>query len=476
MNATAAGAQSENSPQFRGVVEVLAEAIAEHRIPGAAVGVLAGGREEHAVLGLASLASLRPVTERTRFQIASITKTYTAAAVWQLIERGALELDGRVRRYLPGLRLADEATAEVVTVRNLLEHTAGWFADEVIDDGTDDDGELARYVDEYLPTLPQIFECGQFFSYSNSALQLLGRLVEVTTGLTFGTALHRGLIGPLGLDHTTFDRSTVLDGLYADGHTAMPVNGRDAVLVQTPVWLPRSVDPAGGLWSTTRDVLRYARMHWGEPALLKPATLQAMQEPAVAVPGLGLHMGRSWFVQEVDGVRAISHDGDTFGQHAVLLIVPEHRFAFVVMLNGQSGAEAALAALDAALSAYPDVAPLSGKVGLMRSVLAADDAEPVPVAAGKLREYEGRYVDPGQTTTLSLATGESGPVLQKTTELTPAPGAWRPPVDAPPAEPLDVRFLAPDLAAAGGWRMPFVRDRDGEVGWIADGLRLRPRA
>ena len=77
-----------------------------------------------------------------------------------------MELDGPVRRYLPGLRLHDEATAEVVTVRNLLEHTAGWFADEVIDDNTDDDGALARYVDEHLPTLPQIFECGQFFCRS----------------------------------------------------------------------------------------------------------------------------------------------------------------------------------------------------------------------------------------------------------------------------------------------------------------------
>jgi CubicO group peptidase (beta-lactamase class C family) len=466
---------ADASPRFRDVADALVIAMREFRIPGAALGILADGTEEHATFGQASLASQRPVTPETLFQIASVTKTYTATAIWRLIDRGALALAAPVRRYLPDLLLADESTAASVTVANLLEHTSGWFSDEVFDDG-DDDEALSRFVDQRLPGQPQLFRCGEMFSYSNSAFQLLGRLIEVTTGTTFHAALDRLLFDPLGVHDTTLDRAAVLGRLYADGHTAMPVNGQDAVLVQTPVWLPRCVDPAGGIWSTTRDVLRYARIHLGDSPdgvaeFVKPASLRTMQEPAVAVPGLGLHMGRSWFVQEVGDLRVISHNGDTSGQHAVLLAVPERRFAFVVLLNGQPGAAAALAALDAALAGYPGLAALSGRVGLMRSLLAPADLETIELSREQLQAYEGRYVDPGQITTFRFA-GES---LEKVSELTPAPGAWRPAFASPPAEPIKVRFAEPDLAVAGGVRIPFVRRADGSIGWMADGLRLRPR-
>lgn len=469
-----ASVAADASAPFRDAADALVAGMRNARIPGGALGIMVDGREEHATFGLASLASERPVTPATLFQIASITKTYTATAIWRLIDQGALALDAPVRRYLPDLQLSDEATAAQVTVSNLLEHTAGWFSDEVFDDGDDDDA-LSRFVEQRLPRQPQLFSCGELFSYSNSAFQLLGRLIEVVTGETFQSAVRRLLFDPIGARDTMLERSAVLGRPYADGHTAMPVNGQDAVLVQTPVWLPRCVDPAGGIWSTTRDLLRYARIHLGHPgvpALVKPESRQAMQEPAVAIPGLGLHMGRSWFVEEVDGLRVISHNGDTSGQHAVLLMVPEVRFAFAVLLNGQPGAVAALAALDAALAGHPELAALSGRVGVMRSLFAPADPDTITLTGEQLNAYAGRYVDPGQTTTVRIV-GES---LEKASQLTPAPGAWRPAFASPPAEPIAVTFTAPDLAVAGGVRIPFVRRADGRVGWMAEGLRLRPRS
>jgi hemophore-related protein len=92
-----------------------------------------------------------------------------------------------------------------------------------------------------------------FFSYNNSASILLGLLIEEVTGTTYNTAIGNLLL----------DRSAVLQRPHSDGHYAGPVNGNDGVAVQAPLWLPRSVDPAGGMWCTTRDVLRYARMHLG---------------------------------------------------------------------------------------------------------------------------------------------------------------------------------------------------------------------
>ena len=462
------------SPEFRAVADALVAAMREARIPGAALGILAGGREEHASFGVASLSSLRPVNPNTLFQIGSLTKTFTATAVWRLIDEGKLALDAPVRRYLRGLRLRDEATITAVTVANLLEHTAGWYGDEGFDTG-DDAFALTRYVDTRLPELPQLFECGEFFSYSNSAFSLLGRLIELSVTTDYNDAMVKLVLGPLGLANTVLDREAVLKRPYADGHTAMPVNGRDTVAVQTPLWVPRSADPAGGIWSTTRDVLRYARLHLGlEPPgrtrIVTPASLQAMQEPAVGIPGLPLSMGRSWFSQDVDGLRVISHDGDTGGQHTVFVAVPQRRFAFILLLNGQPGAMAGLAALNEALARYPGLGPLSGKVGLISALLVAPDT-PKAGPGEQLRAYAGRYADPGMTETFRM----TGPGLERTVEPTPEPGSWQPAIVAPPPGPEPVGFLERDIAVSGGMRLPFVRNRDGRVGWVADGLRLRPR-
>jgi CubicO group peptidase (beta-lactamase class C family) len=83
-----ANVAADASPQFPTAADALLVAMREACIPGGALGILADGREEHATLGLASLASERPVMPETVFQIASVTKTYTATAIWRLIEQG----------------------------------------------------------------------------------------------------------------------------------------------------------------------------------------------------------------------------------------------------------------------------------------------------------------------------------------------------------------------------------------------------
>lgn len=473
------GLARDASPQFRAVTEALVAAMRSARIPGAALGILSGGREEHATVGLASLSSRRPVTPETLFQIGSLTKTYTATAIWRLVDDGDLQLQEPVRRYLRGLRCSDEQTAATVTVANLLEHTAGWYGDDFIETGEDSDA-LSRFVETRLPELPQQFRCGEFFSYNNAAFQLLGRIVEVSAGTDYNDAMQQLVFGPLGLTNTVLDRGAVLGRPYADGHTAMPINGRDSVAVQSPLWIPRNADPAGGIWSTTRDVLRYARMHVEggrpgparRPALLKPASVRAMQEPAVQVPGLELSMGRSWFVQDVEGLRVISHLGDTLGQHTAFVAVPERGFAFILMLNGQPGGVAGLTALDAALTQYRGLAGLSGKAGLIPALRVPADAATAKLPRSQLNEYAGRYADPGVTDDFRV----DGVGLQRSSTLTPAPGSWQADIPPPaPDGPESVTFLDKDLGVAAGMRMPFVRNGEGKIGWVAEGLRLRPR-
>lgn len=472
---------ADASPEFRAVAETLVAAMRRYLVPGAALGILAGGREEHATFGVASISSLRPVVPETLFQIGSLSKTYTATAIWRLIDEGALALDAPVRTYLPDLRLSDEATTATVTVANLLNHTAGWYGDEGFDTGDDDDA-LNRYVAERLPVLPQLFPCGAFFSYSNSAFQLLGRLIEVATGTTYNAAMQRLLLGPLGLADSLIEHDAVRRRPYADGHIAGSVNGRDVLAVQTPLWLPRSVDPAGGIWSTTRDVIRYARFHLGasgtaaaagRASVVQPASLRRMQEPSVSVPGLPVQMGLDWFIQDVGGGRVIAHAGDTPGQHTHLILVPEHGFAFVLLTNGQGGgAPAALEALDEALARYPGLGALAGPEGLAYASVVPADAPTITLSTEQLAAYTGRYADPGRA--LIFTPTASG--LERRVEETPERGVFRTAIELPAPGPLPITFLREDMGLVAGQALqPFVRNTAGRVGWVLQGLQLLPR-
>jgi CubicO group peptidase (beta-lactamase class C family) len=135
------------SSRFRAVAERLLAAMAEHQVPGAALGILADGREEHAVFGVASLETNAPVTAETRFQIGSLGKTYTGTAIMRLVDQGRCDLDATVRTYLPDLQLMDADVAARVTVRHLLTHTGDWWAEDTSDTGTGDDA-ISRYVQE----------------------------------------------------------------------------------------------------------------------------------------------------------------------------------------------------------------------------------------------------------------------------------------------------------------------------------------
>jgi CubicO group peptidase (beta-lactamase class C family) len=469
---------ADASPEFRAVADAVIESMRANRVPGTALGILSGDREEHAAFGVASANTLVPVSGDTLFQVGSLAKTYTTTAIWRLVEQGAIDPDATVRTYIPELRLADEATAAAVTITNLLDHSGGWWGDEGTDTGDDVDA-ISRFVAERLPQLPQIFPLGKFFSYNNSGFILLGRVIEKVTGKPYQAAMSDLLLGPLGLTDSTFDRPTVLQHPYADGHFAGDINGSDGVAVQTPLWLPRSVDPAGGLWSTTRDVLRYARIHLGdtvdgEPALLSAETRRSMQEPVMPVPGLPISMGRNWFVQDINGVRVIIHNGDTLGQHTVFIAIPEKRFALVLLTNSLTGSvPAELATIDAAMRAYPGLAALAGKAGLSRAAMAPSDAKTIALRAAELADYTGRFADPGVVSTFTV--GDGGLTVQS--EFNKVPNSMRPAVGPRlPPPPATLGFLARDAFTVGGGIIPFVRNDAGQVGWASSGLRLIPRA
>jgi CubicO group peptidase (beta-lactamase class C family) len=314
--------------------------LAEHQVPGTAVGVLFNGEVIDHAAGVLSRATEVPATTDTIFQIGSITKVWTTTLVMQLVDEGKVELDQPLRDYLPEFVIGDQTAAAVITVRQLLSHTSGFEGDIFNETGKGDDA-----IEMFVPSLAgvsQLFAPGEMFSYNNAAFAVLGRLIEVLRGKPFDTVLREQLFTPLGLTHAATDPYEAILHRAAVGHLRP---APDAEPVPAPIWaMTRGMAPAGAMLAMRpRDLLAFAKMHLDSgtaedgTAVLSPASVKAMQEQQVKLPALGMmgdSWGLGWELFDWDGTTVIGHDGGTIGQNAFLRVVPEHGLAVTVLTNG----------------------------------------------------------------------------------------------------------------------------------------------
>lgn len=477
-----------SDPAFRRLDGVIREAMARHEVPGVAVGILREGQEYSAGYGVTNLNAPYPVDASTLFQAGSITKTYTATAVMLLVEQGKVDLAAPVRRYLPDLVLADEAVADQVTVHQLLNHTAGWFGDYYGPPPTEleptvwpwrGDDATSRYVAN-MRYLPQLAPLGAMFGYNNAAVVLAGHLVEVVTGMTYEAALTELLLRPLGMDNAYLFPEEAISFPVSAGHSV----GSDKRADVNPLWaLPRAVHATGGLVLPITDQLKYARFHLGDGSapdgtrLLSPERLAEMQTPSgpgapvsVTANAQVIGAGVGWALEEIDGVRIVTHNGSTTGQQAILAIVPERQFAVALFTN-----------------AVPSGGDLHYEVATWALQEFAGLSTPLPpthsLSAEQLAAYAGRYglevdVPGGGGGAQVLEVAADGGGLSVTSYAGDTLGDPADMTQAGPASQLT--FFADDAAlvtANGHTTMGagFVRAADGAVGWMQWGARVVPR-
>jgi CubicO group peptidase (beta-lactamase class C family) len=315
--------------------ENLPRLAAEHGVPGAAVAVTVGDDVVEAAAGVLNKNTGVETTADSVFQVGSITKVWTATLAMQLVDEDLLDLDAPVRDYLPDFRIADEDAAARITVRQLLNHTAGFEGDLFTDTGRGDD-----CVEKYVATLhdtPQLFAPGEMFSYNNAGYVVLGRIVEVMRGKSYDDCLREHLFAPLGLTHAAADAYEAILHRAAVGHLT---HNEETGPQVAPVWaLVRSNAPAGSVLAMSpRDLLKFARMHLNNGAgVLSEASAAAMRQVQVKVPDLALMgdaWGLGWELFHYPQGTVIGHDGGTIGQNAFLRLVPEHGVAIALLTNG----------------------------------------------------------------------------------------------------------------------------------------------
>ncbi|MDX2606396.1 serine hydrolase [Streptomyces caniscabiei] len=310
---------------------------AAHDVPGASLAFVVDGEVHELASGVLSRATGVEATPDSVFQLGSIAKVYTAALVMQLVESGELDLDVPVVKVLPEFATVDPAATEVITPRMLLSHTSGLTCDFHIDTGRGDDA-IARYV-EAAKGVAMDCPPGTAVSYSGIGYVVLGRIVEVLTGLTWDQALKERVFAPLGLTHSMTLPEEALPFRAAMGHLA----GEDGTQIPAPVWdlMPRAAGPGARVLATAGDVVRYAKAHLdGGAGILRPETVTAMQARETDVPdkwtvsadGWGL----GWTLYDWDGVPGYGHDGAATGQYAFLRVVPTEGVAVALLTNGGS--------------------------------------------------------------------------------------------------------------------------------------------
>jgi CubicO group peptidase (beta-lactamase class C family) len=297
--------------------------------------------------------------ERTVFRIGSITKTFTAVAVLQLVDEGRIALDDDVNRHIKGVQVAPHGTP--VRVRDLLGHSAGLDGD-ITFAGVGDARAAAQSTDDQLQRdIHALRAPGRVPSYDNMAYGLLGQLVSSLDGVPYAQAIERRILRPLGMAHTQV-------GLPADAvHTAsafeVAPDGRPAPRPQ--IYLRRGWQGAGDMSSTAGDMARYLGMwlaqgRYDGGQLLKPETFRLLtdtQAPSLVrgLPGVGLgvyELGRI-------GGGAFGHGGTIRGFNALFMVMPREGVAlFTVMNLNRPAPEMTLGRLVQYLSAPPGPGPI----------------------------------------------------------------------------------------------------------------------
>ncbi|MPY64503.1 serine hydrolase domain-containing protein [Streptomyces spongiae] len=274
--------------------------------------------------GLADVDTGRPVTPGMRHRVGSISKTFTAVAVLQQVERGKVRLDAPIGDYLPDLVPGERG--EEITVRMLLNHTSG-IGDYILgafpslaQDSTAslDEERFRSIAPEELVRLglaaPATGRPGEQWSYSNTNYVIAGLLLEKVTGKDAGTYITRNVIDRAGLRHTTYPRTAYIKGPHSKMYESF------YGLIDPPrdysVYDMSWASTAGAIVSTTDDLNRFYR------TLLRGGLIgrAALAEMTTTVPAGGFDYGLGIYALDVpDCGRFWGHDGAVFGAGTLAL-------------------------------------------------------------------------------------------------------------------------------------------------------------
>ncbi|MHC1784170.1 MAG: serine hydrolase [Anaerolineaceae bacterium] len=315
---------------------VEAEMEAQH-IPGLALGIVQGDQIVHLhEFGLADPSGKR-ITSQTPFIIGSLSKSFTAMAILQLVDAGKIGLDKPVKQYLKWFRLADEESSASVTVRQLLNQTSGLAESAGLKDETSrengDDALEARV--KSFATARLNHPAGGAFEYSNANYDILGLIVQIVSGQSYDSYIQEHIFNPLDMQHSFVSEAKAMGQGLATGNRFW--FGRPYPFTAP---YPRASLPHGYLIASAEDMSHYLIAYlnngqYGDKMIISQTGIDTMYLRPQQEMG-DFYYGMGWFIGEKDGIPMMRHGGDTANFHANMILIPEGKWGIVLLENAEN--------------------------------------------------------------------------------------------------------------------------------------------
>lgn len=353
--------------------------------PGVAIGVSVGGKVIFSAgAGMADLDHGQPVLPDTVFQVASVSKQFTAFATLMLVSEGRIDLDDDIRTYIPELT----ETPRPVLIRHLLSHTGGLREQSTL-------LEMAGWLPDDIRTHDQVmamialqngvnFEAGDEVEYSNTGYFLLSEIVSRVSGIPFETFTQDRIFAPLSMNQTSF-RASRNSGI--PGHATSYYQSDEGFKT---IVSAGEVMGSTGLYTTATDLLKWTA-NFETRQVGDEAVFRMMAVRSVAADGSPAVFANGQELRPYKGLQTWSHGGRDAGYRSFVLRVPEKALSLSVLSNRTDfdTARMAFALVDAYLGSSPDYED-------------EEASDWKPASAPELDQYAGHYeIYPGVIFTLT---------------------------------------------------------------------------
>ena len=388
------------------VKEILAERVdVDKQAVGLAAVIVEGDKVRIVTHGAMSLDKAEPITPDTLFEVGSITKTFTALLLADMVVKGEVKLDDPVEKWLPqgmrGLKLRDH-TGSPIQLVDLATHRSGLPR---LPDNMPNGTRADPYVDyretellAYLKSREVLMETeggkttkkrDEAYAYSNLGYGLLGYVLARAADMSYAELLQKRVLTPLGLTSTYLDIPRSELARFSNPHYV----DRDATLKRNRHWRFDVIAPAGALIMSARDMGRYAQAASGATDTpLKAAFALAQKHYGDGLAPIN-PTGLAWVLAPMNGRTVFSHEGMTGGFAASLWVDPDRKAAVAVLSNAN------VPVLDMALHVLEPSIPLKN--------LAPMRATAVSVDAKIMAQYVGTYrLGPNFDVTIRLRDGK----------------------------------------------------------------------
>ena len=316
-------------------------------VPGVSIGLIQDGKVVFAGgFGVRNIGADAKPDADTLYIIASNTKALTTLMLAKLVDEGKLTWQSAATSLLPSFKLGDPDTTSRVQVKHLICACTGlprqdyeWLFQY---EGVTPEGALKT-----LATMQPTSKFGEMFQYSNSLAAAAGFLgghvafPQLELGAAYDEAMSTRVFRPLGMTSTTFDFKQALAGNHATAH-APDVDGKPALAAMDVNYSVIPVRPAGGGWSSVRDMLKYVQMELDEGTLpggtryIAKETLLERRAPQVSI-GQDTTYGMGLIVDRTSGIPVVQHGGDLIGYHSDMIWLPQHKVGAVILTNADPG-------------------------------------------------------------------------------------------------------------------------------------------